>query len=71
MTEMTTLMRLDGVKAATGLSRASLYRRIAEKTFPSPKRYPGSNLSFWPSDEVRAWIGATISNAETVEVRHG
>ena len=32
----TTILRLPVVKARTGLSRSTIYLRIAQKTFPGP-----------------------------------
>lgn len=50
-----TFMRLPAVEAATGLRKSEIYRRIAAGTFPASRKYPGTQRSFWRSDEVRAW----------------
>lgn len=47
--------RLRTVIAVTGLCRSEIYRRIAAGTFPRPRKYPDSAMSFWVSSEVQEW----------------
>lgn len=57
------LLRLPAVTARTGLSRATLYARIAEKSFPPPIKL-GKRAVAWPSDEVDAWIASKIATTK-------
>jgi len=55
--------RLPRVIAMTGLSRSEIYRRVAERRFPRPKRYPGTTITFWLASEVRTWLRETLAAA--------
>jgi prophage regulatory protein len=59
MTTTTSLLRLPVVRARTGLSRSSIYARVAAGTFPRPIAI-GPRAVAWPSDAVDAWIGERI-----------
>lgn len=49
------LLRLPEVKATTGLSKSSIYARIAEGTFP--KQIPlGPRLVVWVETDIQNWI---------------
>lgn len=49
------LVRLPEVKDRTGLSRTTIYRRIAAGTFPEPT--PISNgLVAWYETDINAWV---------------
>ena len=49
------LLRLPEVKASTGLSKSSIYARIAEGTFP--KQIPlGPRLVVWVEADIQHWI---------------
>jgi prophage regulatory protein len=50
------LLRLPAVKIATGLGRASIYKAIAERSFPRPVKL--GRASAWPESEVLRWIEA-------------
>lgn len=53
------LLRLPQVKASTGLSKSSIYARIAEGTFP--KQIPlGSRLVVWVEADIQNWINEQI-----------
>lgn len=56
----TQLLRLPAVISRTGLSRSSVYRRVADGTFPAPVKI-GERSCAWASHEVDAWIAATIA----------
>jgi predicted DNA-binding transcriptional regulator AlpA len=47
--------RINTVVANVGLSKSELYRRASNGSFPKPRKYPGSNKTFWVSTEVRRW----------------
>lgn len=54
--------RLKKVIETVGLSRAEIYRRIAEKRFPPSRRYgDGSKRCFWLSTEIKAWQETILS----------
>lgn len=60
-----TILRLPAVRAATGLSRTTIYERIREGTFPSPISLGGKAVG-WPSSEVGAWIQQRIAEGRTL-----
>ena len=49
------LMRRREVEEFTGLSRASIYRLIAEGEFPRPVRVSATGVR-WKSSDISAWI---------------
>jgi prophage regulatory protein len=56
------LLRLPQVKAFTGLSKSTIYARIAEGTFP--KQIPlGPRLVVWVESDIQNWIAEQISAA--------
>lgn len=55
-----TLLRLPAVKAATGLSRSTIYERVRQGTFPAPVPLGGKTVG-WPASDVDAWIRRTIA----------
>jgi prophage regulatory protein len=54
-----TILRLPTVKTRTGLSRSSIYLRIAEGNFPKPISL-GARAVGWIDAEVEAWLSAQI-----------
>lgn len=48
-------LRLDAVRDATGLSRASIYRLIQAGKFPKPLKVLGERVAVWPESEVAEW----------------
>lgn len=56
------LLRLPEVKATTGLSKSTIYSRIAEGTFP--KQIPlGPRLVVWVESDIQNWITEQVSAA--------
>jgi prophage regulatory protein len=51
------LLRLRDVKQKTGLGTSTIYRRIADSTFPAPRSL-GPNTVRWLESEIDAWIRA-------------
>lgn len=51
------LLRIQTVANATGLSVASLYRKLAAKQFPEPVRL-GKRCTRWKAEAIRDWIRA-------------
>ena len=56
------LLRLPEGKATTGLSKSTIYARIAESTFP--KQIPiGPRLVVWVESDIQNWIAEQVSAA--------
>jgi len=53
------LLRIGEVKRLTGLSAATLYRKISVKDFPRPVQL-GAAARAWPLSEVQDWIATRI-----------
>ena len=49
------MLRRNQVEAQTGLSKSSLYRRMAEGRFPQPVRV-GPQSVRWRTAEIEAWL---------------
>jgi len=55
-------LRLPQVKQTTGLSKSTIYARIAEGTFP--KQIPiGPRLVVWVESDIQNWIAPQVSAA--------
>ncbi len=54
------VLRLPRVQARTGLSRSTIYVRVAQGNFPQPVRL-GSRTIGWIESEVDAWIREQIA----------
>jgi len=63
-----TILRLPAVKAATGLSRSTLYLRIEQKMFTHPVSLGGRAVG-WPAHEVAALNAARIAGKPDEAVR--
>lgn len=59
-----TILRLPEVKARTGLSRSTIYLRIAEGKFPPPINL-GERSVGWVESEIDAWIAKRIEISRT------
>jgi prophage regulatory protein len=53
------LIRIDEVKRLTGISTATLYRKISANEFPRPVHL-GVAARAWPLSEVQTWIADRI-----------
>jgi len=53
------IIRLQAVKARCGLSRSTLYNRMAAGEFPCPIAL-GARSVGWVESEINAWIAARI-----------
>ncbi len=51
------LLRRPEVERETGLSRSTIYERIAAETFPRPRRI-GPRAVAWASSDIEAWKAA-------------
>ncbi len=56
----TRIVRLPSVEARTGLSRSTIYARVAEGSFPAPVQL-GARAVGWIEAEVDAWIDQQIA----------
>lgn len=54
------ILRLRDVEQRTGLSRATIYRRGTDGTFPKPIRL-GGNSSGWVESEIDAFLASLIA----------
>jgi prophage regulatory protein len=62
MTTSSKFLRLPQVKQTTGLSKSTIYARIAEGTFP--KQIPlGPRLVLWVESGIQNWIAEKVSAA--------
>ncbi|CAL79856.1 putative Prophage CP4-57 regulatory protein [Bradyrhizobium sp. ORS 278] len=59
MREPDRIIRLRTVLARTGLSRSTIYRKIAEGTFPAPLKI-STNGSGWHDSEINSWIADPV-----------
>jgi prophage regulatory protein len=62
------ILRLPAVKSATGLSRSTLYLRIASGVFPRPVSLGGRSVG-WPANDVEALNAARIAGKPEAEIR--
>jgi prophage regulatory protein len=67
-TPITRIFRLTDVLCASGLSRSTLYLRVADGTFTSPVPL-GSRLVGWPATEVDAINKARIAGKSDDDIR--
>lgn len=58
---LNTILRLPTVKARTGLSRSTIYLRVAAGDFPKPISL-GARAVGWLESEVDKWIAQRIES---------
>jgi prophage regulatory protein len=63
-----TILRLPAIKTNAGLSRSTIYLRIAQGEFPKPVSLGGRAVG-WPASEVAALNAARISGKSNSEIR--
>ena len=63
-----TILRITAVKLESGLSRSTIYQRIAEGLWTKPVSL-GARAVGWPSDEVEAINAARIAGKTNEEIR--
>jgi prophage regulatory protein len=61
------ILRLPAVKTSTGLSRSTVYLRIAQGSFPRPVSLGGRAVG-WPAHEVAAINAARIAGRPETEI---
>jgi prophage regulatory protein len=65
---MHTILRLPTVKAESGLSRSTIYLRIAQGLWTKPVSL-GARAVGWPANEVATLNAARISGRSNSEIR--
>lgn len=50
------IVRLKTVLARTGLSRSTIYRKIAEGTFPAQIKISNANGAGWKESDINRWV---------------
>jgi prophage regulatory protein len=56
------ILRLNDVKSRTGLSRSTIYARMAEGAFPKTISLGGRAVG-WVEAEINDWISARVQNS--------
>jgi prophage regulatory protein len=59
MREPDRIIRLNTVLARTGLSRSTIYRKIAEGTFPAQLKI-STNGTGWHKSDINRWIADPV-----------
>lgn len=57
------LIRIAKVMDCTGLARSTIYKYIAQGTFPKPVSL-GSRVAAWVESEIEDWILERIANRD-------
>jgi prophage regulatory protein len=60
MREPNRIIRLKTVLSRTGLSRSTIYRKIAEGTFPAQIKI-STNGTGWHESDINSWIADPVS----------
>jgi prophage regulatory protein len=63
---MHTILRLPEVKKSTGLSRSTIYLRIAQDTFPRPISLGGRAVG-WLEAEIQEWLQRQIEASRKIK----
>lgn len=63
---MNTILRLSTVKSRTGLSRATIYSRMNQGTFPRQISLGGRAVG-WLENEIEAWLSNQIEQSRTAK----
>lgn len=62
-----TILRLPDVKKHTGLSRSTIYLRIAQGDFPKPISLGGRSIG-WLESEIEKWLSKKISQNKNINI---
>ena len=54
------IIRFNTVRARTGLSRSTIYRKIAEGTFPAQIRI-SINGAGWKESDINRWVANPVA----------
>jgi len=58
------ILRLAEVKHVTGLSRTTIYRRMAEKSFPR-QVHPSPNTAGWMEKDIQKWMESLVPQEDS------
>lgn len=58
------LLRIQDVTACTSLSKTTVYKRIAEGTFPAPVSL-GAQCVRWRASDISAWVASLAPAARS------
>lgn len=58
-----TILRRKQVEARTGLSRSTIYQRMADGTFPRAVSLGGARCVGWLESEINDWIATRVSQS--------
>ncbi|HAI45592.1 MAG TPA: AlpA family transcriptional regulator [Stenotrophomonas sp.] len=58
MSEVARLLTLTDVKSRVGISGATIYRKVADGSFPKPAKVGARSL--WPSAKIDEWIASVL-----------
>lgn len=61
-----TILRRKQVEARTGLSRSTIYARIAEGNFPRPIDLGGGRAVGWVETEIDSWLKSRINASRQI-----
>jgi prophage regulatory protein len=60
------VLRLPHVKGRTGLSRSTIYLRVAEGSFPKPVSI-GIRAVGWLESEIESWLSSRVEESRRVK----
>jgi prophage regulatory protein len=63
---MHTILRLPEVRRSTGLSRSTIYLRIAQDAFPKPVSLGGRAVG-WLEAEIQEWLQQQIEASRKIK----
>ena len=63
------MLRRRDVQTRTGLSRSTIYRRVAEGTFPKPVNLGGRTVG-WIAAEIQDWLERQIAASRVARPGH-
>ena len=55
------LLRLPEVRNRVGMSRSTIYRKVADGTFPHPRKL-GPSIVAWLEEDIAYWISNLSAN---------
>jgi prophage regulatory protein len=60
---LNTILRLPAVRHRTGLSRSTIYLRVAQGSFPTPVKLGGARAIGWIEAEIEEWVSKQIERS--------
>lgn len=65
------ILRLPAVKARCGLSRSSIYARVAQGSFPKQVKLGGPRAVGWVESEIERWLSTQIDTSRCLDLQRG